>query len=83
MQPMVGLVRLFGDDDALTDTRMLRQDSFNFLKLNAKAANFHLPVDSTDELNISVCQILGEIARLINPSGHSFLEWGRNEFFSS
>ncbi len=51
---MIGLVLLFGDDDAVTNTRMLRQDSFNFLKLNAKPANFHLPVDSTDEFDIAV-----------------------------
>ena len=57
----LAILALLCDNHILADTRMLRKDSFNLLKLDAETPNFYLLVQPADELNASIGQIASEI----------------------
>ena len=63
----LAILAVLCDNYILADTRMLRKDSFNLLKLDAETSNFYLPVQPADELNASIGQIASEITGLVKP----------------
>ena len=64
-QPLLSRRVLPGQDDGFSHGRMVLKRGFDFAQLDAEAADLHLVVGATEELDVPVGQITRQIAGLV------------------
>ena len=81
-QPFFSVARL-REHRGLADLRMCTERGFDFLQLDAKAANLDLLIDAADEVDAAVGQVAAEISGSIEPCRGSLLKGSWRELCSS
>ena len=68
--------------NSTADGRMPLQDGLDFARLNPKAADLHLPISTSNELDVAVRQVFHDIAGAIQARAWSAAKRIRHESFA-